>query len=72
MSSAESKAKSILSRELGFEVKESYQRLLELGATGYTNFYLYEIANFEKLTTTAKLSVVLELAECDLLGIEIN
>ena len=69
MASAETKAQKIMLMELGcFE--QSYQRLLELGYTGYTDSYLSETASFSNLTSTAKLDVVLKLAECDLLGIE--
>ena len=65
MSSAESKAQSIILAESGLNAP-SYQRLREIDWTGYTHRYLYETASFKNLTTTAKLSVVLELAECDL------
>ena len=68
MSSAESKARSIALAETGFD--DSYQELLELEYTGYTDSYLQKTLDVSKLTTTAKLSVVRELAECDLLGIE--
>ena len=71
MSSAESKAKSIMSRELGREYTKSYQQLFDGNYTGYTHSYLKKTANFSKLTTTAKLNVVVELAESDLLGIDI-
>ena len=70
MSAAEMNAKSIMSRELGYEYETSYQRLCQLNFTGYTHSYLRKTANFKQLTTTAKLSVVLELAEYDLLWIE--
>ena len=68
MSSAEKKAQLIILAELGL-IAPSYQELLQLGYTGYTHSYLQKTAHFEKLTTTAKLDVVLELAECDLLRI---
>ena len=68
-SEAESKAKSIFSRESVEIYGASYQQLLGGNFTGYTHAYLYLTANFEKLTSSAKLSVVLELAECDLLRI---
>ena len=48
----------------------SYNRLLERALTGYTHLYLRATANFSNLESTAKLDVVLKLAECDLLGIE--
>ena len=70
MSSAESKAQSIILAELGLNVP-SYQRLRELNYTGYTDSYLVMTANYSNLTTTAKSSVVLELAKCDLVGIDI-
>ena len=76
MSSAESKAKaqskaqSIILAELGIN-DPSYQRLRELNYTGYTHSYLSETVNFTNLTTTAKLNVVIELAELDKPGIEI-
>ena len=71
MSPAESRAQSIILVEIGRDVSGlSYQQLLERSYTGYTDFYLQKTANLIKLTTTAKLSVVLELAECDLSGIE--
>ena len=69
--SVESKAQSILSRELGNDYTPSYQRFGELGYTGYTHSYLAKTANYSKLTTTAKLSVVLELAKYDQVGIDI-
>ena len=75
MSSAESKAKaqskaqSIILSELGLTAP-SYQRLRELGSTGYTQAYLGKTADFTNLTTTAKLNVVVELAELDKPGIE--
>ena len=69
MRSAQSKAKSIIRAELGIN-HPSYQRLRELNFTGYTHSYLQETANFSNMTTTAKLRVVAELAECDLPGIE--
>ena len=71
MSSAESKAQSIILAELGLS-DPSYQQLLDGNFTGYTHSYLYETANFSNLTTTAKLDILLELAECDLLGIEMS
>ena len=74
MSSAESKAKSIILAELGEGYGVSYQRLRELCWTGYTHLYLQNIlveaGNLSELKTTAKLSVVLELAKHDLVGIE--
>ena len=76
MSSAESKAKaqskaqSIILAELSIN-DPSYQKLLDGGFTGYTDSYLQETANYSKLTTTAKLNVVVELAELDKPGIEI-
>ena len=69
MFSAETKAQMIMLMELG-RFEPSYQRLLELAGTGYTHLYLERTANFRNLTSTAKLDVVLKLAECDLLGIE--
>ena len=69
MSSTESKAQSIILAETGL-TSHPYQLLLDGGFTGFTHSYLKETANLSKLTTTAKLSVVLELAECDLLRIE--
>ena len=69
MSSAQSKAQSIIRAELGINDR-SYQELLDGNFTGYTHSYLYETANFSNLTTTANLRVVAELAECDLPGIE--
>ena len=69
MFSAETKAQKIMQKELG-RSKLSYQRLLEHGYTGYTHLYLERTANSSNLTSTAKLDVVLKLAECDLLGIE--
>ena len=70
MFSAETKAKKIMLMELG-RFQPSYRAiLLELGGTGYTHLYLERTANFRNLTSTAKLDVVLKLAECDLLGIE--
>ena len=66
---AELKAKLIILAELGV-VDSSYQQLRDGSFTGYTHSYLYETANFSKLTTTAKLSVVLKLAEYDLARIE--
>ena len=69
MSSAESRAKSIILAELGL-THPSYQELLDGGFTGYTHSYLQETVNLIKLTTNAKLNILLELAECDLLGIE--
>ena len=69
MDSAESKAKSIILAELGFH-EESYQRLREQRWIGYTHRYLEKTAVFATLKTRAKLNVVLELAECDLPGIE--
>ena len=71
MSSAESKAQSIILAELGLNVP-SYQRLRELNYTGYTDSYLVMTANYSNLTTTAKLNVVLELAESDKPGIEVS
>ena len=70
MSSTESKAQSIMYRELRKMYETSYQELRELSYTGYTNLYLQKTANFSNLKTTAKLSVVAELADCDLPGIE--
>ena len=70
MGSAESKAKSIMSRELGYEYTTPYQLLRQLDYTGYTHSYLYKTANYSKLTTTAKLNVVVELAECDKPGLK--
>ena len=70
MSFVESEAKSIIS-ESGYECTASYQKLRELNYTGYTHFYLAKAAEFSKLTTTAKLSLVLKLAEYDLVGIKI-
>ena len=71
MRSAQSKAKSIIRAELGIN-DPSYQRLRELNYTGYTHSYLSKTADFSKLTTTAKLNVVVELAELDKPGIEIS
>ena len=68
-SEAQSKAQSIILTELGIN-DLSYQELLDGSFTGYTHSYLQETKDSSKLTTTAKLSVVRELAECDLLGIE--
>ena len=71
MSSVESTAQSIILAETGRNVSGLYYRQLpERNYTGYTEFYLQETADFSNLTTTAKLSVVLELAECDLSGID--
>ena len=73
-SDAESRAKSIMTRELGYEYQTSYQNCLLLDGnmcTGYVHAYLLKKANFKKLTSSAKLSVVLELAECDLFGLRI-
>ena len=69
MSSAQSKAQAIIRAELGIN-HPSYQELLDGNFTGYTHSYLYETANFSNLTTIAKRDILLELAECDLLGIE--
>ena len=71
MNFAESTAKSIMSREFGYTYTLSYQRRLELGFTGFTDSYLNKVADLGNLATTAKMSVVRELARCDLLGIEI-
>ena len=68
MISAETKARMIMASE--FCPPLSYQWLLKHNFTGYTHRYLYSTANFSNLTSTAKLDVVLKLAECDLLGIE--
>ena len=75
MSSAESKAKaqskaqSIILAELGVH-EVSYRRLRELDYTGYTHVYLEKTANFTNMSTTAKLNIAVELAECDKPGIE--
>ena len=72
MSSAETNAQSIMSRELGREYKKSYRQVCEYGWNGYTDSYLEETANYSNLKTTAKLDVVLELAESDKPGIEVS
>ena len=71
MSSAESRAQSIIISELGLTNIPSYQQLRELNFTGYTHAYLQQTANFSNLTTAAKLSVVVKLAKCDQAGIDI-
>ena len=68
MLSAETKAQMIMASE--FCPPLSYQRLLKLNFTGYTHRYLYSTADLSNLPSTAKLDVVLKLAECDLLGIK--
>ena len=68
MNFAESKAQSIIRAELGLNAR-SYQRLPEINYIAYTHYYFGQTVDFKNLTSTAKLSVVLELAKCDLLGI---
>ena len=68
-SEAEAKAQSIILAELNLSVP-SYQQVLQLDYTGYTHAYLFETADLKNLKSTAILSVVLELAECDLFWIE--
>ena len=58
------KANDILKRELG--KGWTHEWLRSLGWFGYTDWYLFESANVEELSSSAKIEVMLKLAVLDL------